>query len=223
MVPVHLPADVGPLRVLELTGIAAFGLSGAMTGIRKGFDLVGVLLLAELTALGGGVVRDLLIGATPPSAFRSPEALLLAAAAALVAMVAHPAVGRLFRVVLVLDAVGLGLFCTSGALTALHAGLDPVPCSGSSPRSAEACCATWWRVRCPCSSAPTATCTPCPPPSAQAPSWPSTEPGATRQGRASRRPASSSCCGSRPCTSGGGRRSPAARVAPPSSRRETPV
>ena len=123
----HLPADVGPLRVLELTGIAAFGLSGAMTGIRKGFDLVGVLLLAELTALGGGVVRDLLIGATPPSAFRSPEALLLAAAAALVAMVAHPAVGRLFRVVLVLDAVGLGLFCTSGALTALHAGLDPVP------------------------------------------------------------------------------------------------
>ena len=119
-------ALVGPLHVLELLGICAFALSGAMTGIRKGFDLVGILLLAALTSLGGGVVRDLVIGATPPAALRELDYLVVAGVAGLVAMVAHPAVDRLNGLVLLLDAVGLGLFCTTGALVALHAGLGPV-------------------------------------------------------------------------------------------------
>lgn len=122
------PASMStPLHVLELLGICAFALSGAMTGIRKGFDLVGILLLATLTALGGGVIRDVVIGATPPAAFRSVDYLAVAGAAAIVAMVAHPAVERVYRLVLVLDAVGLGLFCTTGALIAHRAGLGPVP------------------------------------------------------------------------------------------------
>ncbi|NHC45181.1 trimeric intracellular cation channel family protein [Motilibacter aurantiacus] len=119
--------DAGDAQhALELAGIVAFALSGATLAIRKGFDVVGIVLLALLTALGGGVIRDLLIGATPPAAFRDLELLVLPVVAALVAMVAHPLINRAFRVVLLLDAAGLALFSVTGTLLASEAGLDPV-------------------------------------------------------------------------------------------------
>ena len=119
--------DAGDAQhALELAGIVAFALSGATVAIRKGFDAVGIVLLALLTALGGGVIRDLLIGATPPAAFRDVELLILPVVAALVAMVVHPVIDRLYRVVLLLDAAGLALFSVTGTLIAAEAGLQPV-------------------------------------------------------------------------------------------------
>jgi uncharacterized membrane protein YeiH len=58
-----------PLIVLDLLGIFVFATSGALMVIPKDFDVIGIVLLAELTATGGGVIRDLIIGVTPPAAF----------------------------------------------------------------------------------------------------------------------------------------------------------
>jgi uncharacterized membrane protein YeiH len=114
------------LGVLELVGIFVFAISGALTAIQKGFDAVGILILAEVTALGGGVLRDLIIGDTPPAAFRQVGYLLVPLAAATVAFFAHPVVERLAFGVLLFDAAGLGLFCVTGTLKALDHGLGSV-------------------------------------------------------------------------------------------------
>lgn len=112
--------------VLDLVGIFVFAISGALSAIQKGFDAVGILILAEVTALGGGVLRDLVIGDIPPAAFRQGAYLLVPLAAATVAFFAHPVVERLAFSVLLFDAAGLGLFCVTGTLKALDHGLGPV-------------------------------------------------------------------------------------------------
>ena len=111
---------------LELTGIFAFGLSGALMAIRRDFDVVGIATLAVLTALGGGIARDLVLGATPPLAFTRWEYLVVPLVAAASALVAHPQLERLSRSLLVCDAAGLGLFCVSGTVAALDHGLAPL-------------------------------------------------------------------------------------------------
>ena len=115
------------LLVLDLAGIFVFAISGALVGVRKRFDIFGVLVLAGVTGLGGGFLRDVLIDATPPAALADWRYLLVPVAAGLITFVFHPALGRLERVVNVFDAAGLGLFCVTGALKALDYGLGPVP------------------------------------------------------------------------------------------------
>ncbi|MHA6627170.1 trimeric intracellular cation channel family protein [Pseudonocardia sichuanensis] len=114
------------LQVLDLVGVFAFATSGALVAVRRDFDLVGMVVLAGVTALGGGIVRDLVIGAVPPAAFTEPGYVVVPAVAVLLTFVAHRLVERLGRAVLVLDAVGLGLFSVAGALKALAHGLGPV-------------------------------------------------------------------------------------------------
>ena len=66
------------IGIIEQVGIAAFSISGALTGIRKKMDLFGVVLLGIVTAVGGGVIRDVIIGETPPMAFRNPRYTVIA-------------------------------------------------------------------------------------------------------------------------------------------------
>lgn len=115
------------LVILDLVGIFVFALTGALVAVRKELDLFAVLVLAGTTGLGGGFARDVLIGAVPPAALADWRYLLVPAAAGLVTFYFHPALGRLERVVTVLDAAGLALFCVTGALKALAFGLGPVP------------------------------------------------------------------------------------------------
>jgi uncharacterized membrane protein YeiH len=110
----------------ELVGLYVFATSGALLAIQKGFDLVGIAILAMLTALGGGILRDLIIGDTPPAAFTDVAYLAIPLAAAVVTFFAHPLVQRLSLTVLVFDAAGLGLFCVTGTLKALDSGLGPM-------------------------------------------------------------------------------------------------
>ena len=117
-----MPADT-VAYVLELVGILAFATSGALLAIRSRFDIVGIVVLAEMTALGGGVLRDLIIGATPPAAFRDPLYLVLPLVVAFVAFFFHPQITRLGTAVLVFDAGGLGLYTVTGTLKALDADL----------------------------------------------------------------------------------------------------
>jgi len=114
-------------RAVELVGIVVFALSGAMLAIRKDFDVVGCVVLASVTALGGGVIRDLIIGHTPPVAFQRVIYLVAPIVAAVVAMFAHRLIDRLNRPILVFDAMGLALFTVNGTLVATSAGLAPFP------------------------------------------------------------------------------------------------
>jgi uncharacterized membrane protein YeiH len=115
------------LLVLDLAGIFVFAVTGGLVAVRKQFDIFGVLVLAGTTGLGGGFLRDVLIDATPPAALADWRYLLVPVAAGLATFVFHPAFGRLERIITVLDAAGLGLFCVTGALKALDYGLGPVP------------------------------------------------------------------------------------------------
>lgn len=115
------------LVTLDLVGIFVFALTGALVAVRKELDVFGVLVLAGATGLGGGFIRDVLIGATPPAALADWRYLLVPVAAGLVTAVWHPTLLRMERVIGVLDAFGLALFCVTGAVKALDFGLGPLP------------------------------------------------------------------------------------------------
>ncbi|MFI7133131.1 trimeric intracellular cation channel family protein [Nonomuraea sp. NPDC050153] len=112
-------------ELLDLVGIFVFALTGALMGVRKRLDVVGMGVLAEMTALGGGVVRDLILNVRP-AAFQSLGYVLVPVAATAIVFFWHPHVARVMPVILVLDAAGLGLFCAVGTEKALEYGLAPL-------------------------------------------------------------------------------------------------
>ena len=112
--------------MLDLVGIFVFAISGALVGVRKDLDIFGVLVLAGATGLGGGFIRDLLIGATPPAAlndWRYLSSLPVPARDLLVPPHAGPdgADGQRLR------RLRVSLFCVAGALKALDHGLGLLP------------------------------------------------------------------------------------------------
>ncbi|MFI9327569.1 trimeric intracellular cation channel family protein [Kitasatospora sp. NPDC052868] len=118
------PSDVQ--QTLDLIGIFVFALSGGLLAVRKNMDIFGICVLAEVTALGGGVMRDLVIGATPVAAFSNLGYFSTPLAAGLVVFFLHPEVERINRAVQTLDALGLGLFCVTGTVKAHDFGLGAV-------------------------------------------------------------------------------------------------
>ncbi|MRK02073.1 trimeric intracellular cation channel family protein [Aeromicrobium sp. S22] len=112
------------LLILDLAGIAVFASTGALVGVRKELDVFGVAVLAVMTGLGGGVLRDLLIGSVPPAALEDWRYLVVPFVTSLVVFAFHPTFGRRERGIMLLDAVGLALFCVTGAVTAEEAGLN---------------------------------------------------------------------------------------------------
>ncbi|MEU1072565.1 MULTISPECIES: trimeric intracellular cation channel family protein [unclassified Streptomyces] len=108
---------------LDLAGIFVFAISGALLAVRKNFDVFGIAVLAEVTALGGGLFRDLIIGAVPPAAFSDLGYFLTPLLAAVLVFFLHPQVERTQRAVNVFDAAGLGLFCVTGTTKAYDYGL----------------------------------------------------------------------------------------------------
>ncbi|MET7653169.1 MULTISPECIES: trimeric intracellular cation channel family protein [unclassified Streptomyces] len=110
-------------HTLDLIGIFVFAISGALLAVRKNFDVFGIAMLAEVTALGGGVFRDLVIGAVPPAAFTDLGYFLTPLLAALMVVFLHPQVERIQQGVNVFDAAGLGLFCVTGTTKAYDYGL----------------------------------------------------------------------------------------------------
>ena len=115
------------LVVTDLVGIFVFAVTGALIAVRKGLDVFGVLVLAGVTGLGGGFLRDVLIGAVPPTALEDWRYLLVPIAAGLLTFWFHPSLGRVEKAMNVFDAAGLALFAVAGALKAMDFGLGPVP------------------------------------------------------------------------------------------------
>ena len=110
-------------HTLDLIGIFVFAISGALLAVRKNFDVFGIAVLAEVTALGGGLFRDLIIGAVPPAAFTDLGYFVTPLLAALLVFFLHPHVERIQAGVNVFDAAGLGLFCVAGTTKAYEFGL----------------------------------------------------------------------------------------------------
>jgi uncharacterized membrane protein YeiH len=122
-----VPAGFSPtlILVLNLAGTFVFGLSGGLAAVRARLDLFGVVVLAAVVGLAGGITRDVLIG-TPPATFRDWRYLAATAAAGVVCFFAGRALERAERSVMIFDALGLGLFAVTGATKALQFGLGPV-------------------------------------------------------------------------------------------------
>ncbi|HEY0636364.1 MAG TPA: trimeric intracellular cation channel family protein [Pseudonocardiaceae bacterium] len=109
------------LLVLDLVGIAVFAASGALAGVRARLDVFGVCVLGATTAIGGGVLRDVLLGATPPNALRDWRYLAVPLLVGIAVFWFHPAVAGQRRAILLADAAGMGLFAATGTATALAA------------------------------------------------------------------------------------------------------
>src|SRR3954452_22343554 len=114
------------ILALNLVGTFIFGLSGGLAAVRAKLDLFGIVVLSGGGGLAGGIPRALLIG-VPPATFRDWRYLAAAAAAGLVCFFGRPLLERIQRSVLFSDAVGLVLFCVTGASKALDFGVGPVP------------------------------------------------------------------------------------------------
>ena len=115
--------------IMELVGTVAFSCSGAMVAIRKKLDFLGIIVLGVITAVGGGMFRDILIGKNPPELFRNPVYVVVAVIAAILMffIVRSRTLAQNFiqtkvydRLMNLLDAIGLGAFTVVGVNTALH-------------------------------------------------------------------------------------------------------
>ena len=114
------------IHALDLFGTAVFALTGALRALTKKLDLMGAVVLAIVTALGGGMMRDALIGRHPPAAFADQVYLLIAAGVGVLAFFWGRRLHEQENWLIAFDAVGRGVFTLVGATVADQAGLGPV-------------------------------------------------------------------------------------------------
>jgi len=121
-----MPAEPPVLLILDLVGTFAFALNGALTAIRAvHVDIVGVITLGVISAVGRGIIRDVLLGALPPATFDDWRYLAVAAGGGLIAFLFSRWLTRFTSAIDVLDAAGLSLFAVTGASKALELGVGP--------------------------------------------------------------------------------------------------
>lgn len=109
-------------EALQLAGILAFALSGALVGVRRNLDVLGIVVVGAATGTGGGILRDVLLGVHPPVSFLHWPNLAVAVAGSLVVFFVHPGLAKIRHFEVVFDAFGLGLFSANGAALALASG-----------------------------------------------------------------------------------------------------
>lgn len=107
--------------VFEILGTVAFAISGAMVAIEKKMDMLGVVILGVTTAVGGGIIRDLLVGVTPPKSLNNPLYALIAIGVSLIIFL--PPIRKRVdvnnMVLIAIDAIGLGTFTVIGTESGL--------------------------------------------------------------------------------------------------------
>ena len=108
------------IYILDLIGTAAFAASGAWVGVRKHMDLFGVLVLGIVTAVGGGTLRDLLLGDIPPFSLQDEAYIYIAITVALVVFINRRRFKLFEKPLLYFDAIGLGTFVVIGTTKAME-------------------------------------------------------------------------------------------------------
>ncbi|GAA5162279.1 trimeric intracellular cation channel family protein [Ornithinimicrobium tianjinense] len=128
------------ILVLDLVGIFVFAVSGGLVGIRARLDLFGIAVLAWVTGLGGGLIRDVFLGDVPPAGISDPWYLTAVLLAGVATVLLAPRVadlrrrnpdlrlGLITRMIRYLDAVGLATFAVTGAAKAVALGAPPLAC-----------------------------------------------------------------------------------------------
>lgn len=114
------------IAVLDWIGIVVFATTGALVASRKGMDIVGFALFGTLTGIGGGTIRDVLLGSFPLVWVAQPAYLVACVAASVVVFFTAHLLHSRYTVLLWLDALGLALFAVAGAEKALLLGVGPV-------------------------------------------------------------------------------------------------
>ncbi|MBB4736021.1 putative membrane protein YeiH [Micrococcus cohnii] len=114
------------VTTLDLIGVVFFAISGAVLAVRKGYDIVGSLLLALIVATGGGIIRDLIVNDQVPAAFRNPLYLVLPVVATLLVFFRVFGQSRGHQAVMLFDSVGLAVYCVVGTRIALLGGIDSI-------------------------------------------------------------------------------------------------
>ena len=112
--------------VFDLGGTFVFAMSGAIAAVNRRLDIFGILVLSFVTGNFGGITRDLLIGAVPPSALTESRYLLVSVLAGLITFFWYAGIDRLRSPMLLFDAAGLAFFAVAGAQKAFQFGLSPV-------------------------------------------------------------------------------------------------
>ena len=114
--------------IIEVLGTIAFTISGAYAAMQKKLDLFGVIMIAFVTAIGGGTIRDMLIGNTPVSWMKNMTTPLIILSTAVITIFFKQLVHNLKITLFLFDAVGLGLFTVVGIQKGLEIGLNPGVC-----------------------------------------------------------------------------------------------
>jgi len=123
-----LTKTINIFQILDYLGTFVFAISGALAAMNKRFDPFGVVILALVTAVGGGTLRDVMIGRTPVGWMQDINYALIIFAGAIVAMSCRPYLVYFRKTMFLFDAMGLGLFTIIGVELGLLAGLHPIIC-----------------------------------------------------------------------------------------------
>lgn len=115
-------------QFFDLLGTAAFAISGTLAAINKKLDILGILIIAFVTSVGGGTLRDLLIGRTPVGWMTDLSYIYIIMIAAIIGAVFRKKMGHLSKTLFLFDSIGLGIFTITGAEIGLQFGLDPIIC-----------------------------------------------------------------------------------------------
>ncbi len=116
------------IEILDFIGVFVFAISGVLTAISKKLDLFGIFIIAFVTALGGGTLRDALIGKTPVVWMEDLNYVYLIGFASVIALVFRNYLNRLRVSLFLFDSIGLGVFTLIGLEKGIDAGLHPVIC-----------------------------------------------------------------------------------------------
>src|SRR6478736_1127690 len=115
----HIPIQI------DLAATFLFGLTGALAALKRGYDVIGLFVLAFVTALGGGLIRDgIFIQQGPPAAATNSLYIIAVIAAGVVAVLVHNQIARFNKVIAWLDALGLGAYAVVGVQKSMGAGLS---------------------------------------------------------------------------------------------------
>ena len=114
------------LQILDYAGVAVFAATGALAASRKQLDIVGFIFMASITGVGGGTLRDLILGITPVFWVRDPAIITICISVSLLVYLLAHLIEYRYRLLLWLDAIGLAAYCVFGAMIGLSQGVSPV-------------------------------------------------------------------------------------------------